>query len=731
MSASTYGTRSSSAAAVAGNGGVAAGEQGGAGVPAPNTQQPHPVPQAPQDPHHFAHPPPFYVPPPQAPVGAPAAAQHPAAPHAHPNVGEPVGGVNGIGIPVGVDLHGDLHGEAPIVADGNEGLCFGVRTNLPVAMDPPVVVEGLEGAEALQLVFDAHRENIRLNQDPLMVTNLATNPTNLVLSTSILGQTESAAISVVKSSVARSGGGAQLVLMAVLVAVTGGRMWTLADAQTRRLRYGDHDRLAHHLFALTFDSKNNAILQHAMVLGPKVSVWKVGELKNIQTAFKATQGDKIILPLEEFGSLRVMWSPMVGSVRSTLEKIAVGECPMLAPLFVDKAPVLNGKNDREMEGGRWHTSWNNAADAVTNEDVITWRATSRMCKTGFYLGLLTNKQSAGLEDVPALIARFQSLGNLSYEELAPDMTHLYGYGQSEIHRWRISSRPDVQKRFFLGKWNRYNMSLLSLADFFQESVTMDWYTSTNDLCLGLMSLDLYMVTHCGEHWLGVLTAYALQIRVNQGFKRFMPHVMCYAVHLALTISFDHLNSEVALFNWESHLTAVVAVQSRLTTGLSEIVLTEIRDTFDPKISFKAVYPSGCEPGKHVIPGSDGTRSAPLIASGSSLVAAPKIPKRRAPVDTDGNPIDEDGKADAAPKSARKNEEVQPVPSYCFASLVKGFALTSVQCKPCSDENNPVRCDKGLHVDRTALPNTKLVVKSLYNFKSKVARDILTQLKAKK
>jgi hypothetical protein len=519
--------------------------------------------------------------------------------------------------------------------------------------------------------------------------------------------------------------------MAVLVAVTGGRMWTLADAQTRRLRYSDHDHLAHHLFALTFDGKNNAVLQHAMVLGPKVSLWKIGELKNIQTAFKATQGDKIILPLDEFGSLRVMWSPTVGSVRSTLERIAVGECPALTPLFVDKALVLNGKNDREMEGGRWHTSWSNAADAVTNEDVIMWRPTSRMCKTGFYVGMLTNKQSAGPEDVPALIARFHSLGNLSYEELAPEMTHLFGYAQSEIQRYRISSRPEVQKRFFLGKWDRYNMSLLSLADFFHESVTMDWYTSTNDLCLGLQSLDLYLATNCGEHWLGVLTAFALQIRVNQGFKRFMPHVMCYAVHLALTISFDHLNSEVAIFNWESHLTAVEALQARFRTGLSEGVLNEIRDTFDSKISFRAVYPAGCEPGKHVIPGSDGTRSAPLIASGQSSVAAPKIPKRRAPVDTDGHPMDEDAKADAAPKSARKNEEALPVPSYCFASLVKGFALTSVQCKPCSDESNPVRCDKGLHVDRSALPNPKLVVKSLYNFKSKVARDILTQLKAKK
>ena len=111
--------------------------------------------------------------------------------------------------------------------------------------------------------------------------------------------------------------------------------------------------------------------------------------------------------------------------------------------------------------------------------------------------------------------------------------------------------------------------------------------------------------------------------------------------------------------------------------------------------------------------------------------ATKILKRKVPAVMDRSRTDEDAKADAAPKSARKNGKAKPLPRYCFASLVKGFDLTSVQCKPCADKSHPDLCEKGLRVTKSDLSNSKAVVKSLYNFESKVSREILSQLKGEK
>ena len=137
----------------------------------------------------------------------------------------------------------------------------------------------------------------------------------------------------------------------------------------------------------------------------------------------------------------------------------------------------------------------------------------------------------------------------------------------------------------------------------------------------------------------------------------------------------------------------------------------------------------------MIEGAVGHRQSPIIASSTSASSLPPAPKRKALLADIDRTADDEVIEKADEKIAKKTGDNKPDskarPSYCFASLIKGFDLTTVQCRACSDESNPVRCDKGLHVDKSDLPSVRAVIKSLASFKSKVAQEIVMLLKSKK
>lgn len=738
--ASSYGTRANRAAADAGNGGVAAGAiggAGGAGVAAPLPQQQPFEGNGPYD-----LPPPFF----------------------NANAGEG-GGIGGAGIgvqqgnagaagagavpnaPPVAAQHVPLQPQVPEVAHPgavpmggapgpNDDMCFGQRGMEDMVEVKDTAKKGtLDFAIDTQLAFEGMDANARLLMDPVIAENLGGDRGEpfMPLANTLVAGLQSVSLGSVKTSVTRAGGGMQIVLMAVLVAAVGGRLLTLEAAQARRLKYTDHDRLAHHVFACTFDSFQNAIFQHVMIFGPKVCVWKVGELDNIQNVAKTVQGAPWVLPLSAFGNLRVAWAATAGSVRSTLETIAAGELPSLAASFVHKASVLNGKWDREMEGGRYHVSWSNPADATSNEDVIYWRWVFRAVTTEFFQDLLVNKMSAGPKDVPAFMARLKLLGSKSLQELQPHMTHLFGLGQSEVARFRISSRPAVQLLFFMGKWDRDDLSKISLADFLHEGVVFNWSKHTNDLCIGLQALDLYMCTHLGDHWRGVFASYALDISTQPVFKEFRPHIKTYAVHLILTLAFDDMTAEVGVFGWESIWTAVTVVRRRFDEGLRRDNLVRIRDTYDFDLSGKITFPHDCRAGEHVIAGSGDDRSAPKIAAAP---AAAKVAKRRQTEEAKDLDLfaDPSSGEEVVPKNPKKKIAAEPKDparvSYCFASLIAGFDLTTLQGTGCSDPESKVKCRRGVHVEKSALPSVQAVLKAMSGFKAPIAQDIVKLLKEK-
>ena len=365
-------------------------------------------------------------------------------------------------------------------------------------------------------------------------------------------------------------------------------------------------------------------------------------------------------------------------------------------------------------------------------DVIYWRFVFRCCTTEFFRAILVNKQSAGLKDVPAFMERVTLLGSKSLAELSPHMTHLFALGQSEVLRYRISARPAAQLLFFMGKWDRDDMSKISLADFLHEGVVFNWKDHVNDLCISLHALDLYMCTYLGGHWQGVFAHYANEINVKPMFKEFRAFVKCYAVHLILTLAFDDLTAEPEIFNWVSIVTAIAKVRHQFDIGLTREALILIRDTVDFELTNRITYPSDVVVGEHVLAAS-GDRAAPRIAAPPP---AKKIQKRKPQVDPLEVDLFEDPAAEdrSEPKNPKKPKtdanDPKPKNNYCFASLIAGFDLTTLRGSGCTAEGHPSECKRGRHVVKSDLPSVQVVIRALSGYKTSLAQSIVKLLKEK-